>query len=376
MRAATSPSAHVSRRDLHARLHREIEARFAERRPVVERYGPDFAHLWQLTAEHARGGKLVRPLLLVEAHAAMSEATGRSWAGEDQVLEIASAVELLHFAFLLHDDVIDGDLHRRGELNLVGALAAEHETGRSPHDARTTPSPEGLHWGQSGAILAGNLLLSQVHLVLARAHVPHEVRARLLNLLDHAITETVAGEHADIALSDRVARPDLETILATALRKTATYSFALPLRLAAVLADAPEAWVERLDTAARHLGLAFQLQDDYLSTFGDAARHGKDPHSDLREGKETVIIAFARLTSAWPRVRACFGDRALPEESAARAVEALRGCGADRFVLGLVAEHREALGTLLADDDAPHALPPRVRTLLGALDAQLGGRES
>jgi len=403
-------------------MRAELATRFAERRALVERYGPDFVHLWQLTAEQAQGGKLVRPLLLVEAHTAMSEATGRSWASREQVLTLASALELLHFAFLLHDDVIDGDLYRRGHLNLVGTLSAEQETGRAPRDGATTPSPEGLHWGQSGAILAGNLLLSQVHQVFARIDVPLEVRERLLDLLDLAITETVAGEHSDVALSDRVAAPDLETILATAVHKTATYSFALPLRLAAVLADAPPAWEERLDTTARHLGLAFQLQDDYLSTFGDAARHGKDPLSDLREGKETAIIAFARLTSAWSRVRDCFGNRNVSEESARRAVEALRECGADRFVLGLVAEHREALGALLADDGAarPFAddgtrsaggmlgdteplrpasgtaswgtassgtassddassappLPPRLRALLGALDAELVGRQS
>src|SRR5690606_3058155 len=135
-------------------------------------------------------------------------------------------------------DVIDGDLYRRGHRNPVGTLSAEQETGRAPRDGAPTPSPGGLHWGPSGAILAGNLVPSQVHQVFAPLDVPLEVRGRLLDLLDLAITETVAGEHSDAALSDRVAAPDLETILATAVRKTATYSFALPLRLAAVLADA------------------------------------------------------------------------------------------------------------------------------------------
>lgn len=367
--------------ELHEALRTELAHHFTSRAPAAERYGPQFAHLWQLTAEHAQGGKLVRPALLVRAHRAMSQATGRSWVSEPQLLSLAAALELLHFAFLLHDDVIDGDSFRRGQLNLVGTLSAEREPSRADA-AGARPTPAGLHWGQTGAILAGNLLLSQVHQVFARTPLPDDVRGHVLDLLDHAITESVAGEHADVALSDGVTTADLDTILTTAARKTGTYTFALPLALAAVLADAPPAWHAPLGEAAHHLGLAFQLRDDYLSTFGDAARHGKDPFSDLREDKATAIIAFARLTSAWPRVRSCFGDGSLSEADAARAVEALRECGADRFVHGLVLEHREALAVLLADDDAPQragsapALPAGVRALLRDLDAELVGRQS
>ena len=379
---ARSETARTSPDALSEAVRAQIAERFTERERFVARYGPEFAHLWHATAEHAQGGKLVRPLLLVGAHRAMSAATGRSWADDAEVLRLASALELLHFAFLLHDDVIDGDHFRRGTLNLVGALSAERETGRTD-SARSKPTPEGLHWGQTGAILAGDLVLSQVHQVFARSRVPHAVREQLLDLLDHTILETVAGEHADVALSDGVAASDLDAILSTAVHKTATYTFAFPLRLAATLADAPPAWHERLDAAARHLGLAFQLQDDYLSTFGDAARHGKDPHSDLREGKETVIVAYARMTSAWPLVREHLGDRALDASAAAHVVAALRECGADRFVLGLVAEHREAFGQLLAADDGARPgspssppLPAELRSLLARFDAELVGRES
>jgi len=368
-----------SRHELLAqRVQLEIAERFAEREAAVAVHGEDFAHLWRLTGELAQGGKLLRPMLFVLAYRAMQEQTGRRLVPDDEILALASSLELLHFSFLLHDDVIDGDMYRRGHLNLVGTLSAERETGRTERDD-AKPTPEGLHWGQTGAILAGNLLLSQVHQIFARLDAPAAVRTRALELLDDAITRTVAGEHADVALSDGVSSPDLDSILSAAERKTAVYTFELPLRLAAVLADAPEGWHGTLSAAARHLGLAFQLQDDYLSTFGDASRHGKDPHSDLREGKETAIIAFARLTSAWNAVKCSFGDRSLTEEAAERAVAALRASGADRFVLGLIAEHREALATVLdecaarATDDAP-ALPAALCSLIGELDARLVGR--
>lgn len=359
--------------DLAEQLTAEVRTRFTERRDRAARYGPAFARLWDLAAAQAEGGKLVRPVLLVRTHSAMSAATGRSHVTHAELLQIASSLELLHFAFLLHDDVIDGDLYRRGRPNLVGTLLTER---RAADDDAASSAAAGLHWGQTGAILAGNLVLSQVHQVFARAGVPDAVRERLLDLLDEAITETVAGEHADVALSDGVIEPDLDTILSTAARKTATYSFALPLRIAAVLADAPETWDAPLETIGRHLGLAFQLQDDYLSTFGSAALHGKDRWSDLREGKQTAIIAFARMTSRWPLVREKLGNRALTEEDAEHIVAELRACGADRFIEGLIADHLAAIAELLAADDDAAKLPAGVQHLLHELTAVLTGRRS
>ena len=82
------------------------------------------------------------------------------------------------------------------------------------------------------------------------------------------------------------------------------------LRMAAVLAGAPGGVERRLGRIGRHLGLAFQLQDDLLCAFGDPELHGKDRYSDLREGKQTAIIAAARATPEWPRVEALLGEAA------------------------------------------------------------------
>src|SRR5690606_35314724 len=151
-------------------LRAELARRFAERSAAMARLGPGMAHLWELAAEHAQGGKLLRPRLLLAAHDAMSEATGTTTASQAEVLRLASALELLHRPFLLHGDGSDGDLFRSGHLNLVGTLSAERETGRTLEDS-SQPTPEGLRRGQTGAILAGDLLLAQVHQMVARAEV-------------------------------------------------------------------------------------------------------------------------------------------------------------------------------------------------------------
>ena len=308
-------------------------------------YGTHYARLWQLTAQTVVGGKMVRPRLMIDATTALVADAPGPGIDEDTVVNAAVAIELLHYAFVLHDDVIDGDLVRRGRPNLVAAVAAEH-----PHGAMDSTNARAhlggadpaLHLGHTAAILMGDLFLSGMYQTIARLDVPPAARDRLFAIVDHTIGETVAGEYVDVALADGAIEPELATIVGMAANKTAAYSFELPLRTAAVLAGAPLAVEDELARVVRHLGLAFQLQDDLLSVFGDPARHGKDPNSDLREGKETALMAFARMTSAWAEISPLVGREDLSDRDAERVRAALEECGARRFVDGLVDDSLDA----------------------------------
>ena len=365
-------TATMVREDLHARIESRVRSVFDDRIARAAPYGAEYIDLWRASAEQVLGGKLLRPRLLVAMHDALLDHDGLldtdttpSRAHLDTVVGIAAAVEILHYAFLLHDDVIDGDAQRRGRPNLIGAL----REGRSELDARAAQ-----HWASTGAILMGDLLLSVVHRMFALADLDETVRIRLLDLLDHTVSETVAGEYADVALSDRVVAPDLPTILTMTARKTATYTFEFPLRVAAVLAGAAPETEIALSAIGQHLGVAFQLQDDALSVFGDAVEHGKEPYSDLREGKETVLIAYARLTSAWSSIEPRFGDATLSTDEGAAIREQLRQCGADAFVQQLIDEQLAAARTAILADAAP--LPVAARDTLLALVGRIEGRLS
>lgn len=354
----------VTEEDLGTRIEEALRHRFAERSVAAEKYGTEFVALWRAAAEHALGGKLVRPRLLVDvlqslAPAALSEAESQ------RAIDVAAHVELLHFAFLLHDDVIDGDLTRRCGPNLIGALVA----GRA--DLRAEPT---LHWARSSAILLGDMLLTSAVMGFARADVAPDARDRLLALMEQTIFETVAGEHADVALSDGIITPDLRTILSTSTYKTATYSFVLPLRAAAVLAGSSPAAEERLTAIGGHLGLAYQLQDDLLSVFGDPEKHGKDAFSDLREGKETAIIAYARMTSHWESIELHFGRSELSTEEGSGTRDRLRECGAEAFVLGLVQEHLDAVSTALSEAESDGTLSAAAARTVRALARRVEGR--
>lgn len=371
---------HAGRSDLRSEVEQELQAMFSRSKATAEAYGPDFARLWNLASDHVQGGKLVRPLLLLETYDALrrseqstpsrsrSQLLQRGGLARSEVVRIAAAVEALHYAFLLHDDVIDGDFLRRGRLNLIGELAETSQDEARPGGAR--------HWAQTGGILAGNLLLSCAHQLFARADLPAELKVRLLDLLEHTVFETTAGEFADVGLSAGVISADLNTVLAMTGRKTASYSFGLPLRAAVILTDGSTALENRMSTAGSHLGLAYQLQDDLLSTFGNASVHGKDLYSDLREGKQTAIICFARMSGSWPLIESDFGNPDMSIESARYLSDCLRDCGAEDFVRGLIREQMEAFSVALSGCDSDESVPAMVQDVLFALSARIDGRPS
>lgn len=355
----------VVHEDMSTRVEELLRRRFSVHSEGAEMYGAEFASLWRAAADHALGGKLVRPRLLLDVHRALApDAAGERTTA---AVDVATHIELLHYAFLLHDDVIDGDLTRRRGPNLIGALAAS---------APGTTEEASLHWARSSAILMGDLLLSAAVMGFARADLPHETRGRLLDLVEQTIVETVAGEHTDVALSHGIIAPELHTVLSMSVYKTATYSFSLPLRAAALLSGSSGTAQDTLHTVGRHLGLAYQLQDDLLCVFGDHRTHGKDAFSDLREGKETAIIAYARSTSAWPAIQPGFGSPDLTLQTATEIRDRLRDCGAERFVAGLIGDQLDAMSALLATAERTGDISPDAARSIRSAAARLEGRQA
>jgi geranylgeranyl diphosphate synthase type II len=356
-------------------VEQELERTFELRKLQAAAYGTQFAALWEVAAECVLGGKLLRPKLMLSAFDALTATHREGVVFRDSAVRIAAAVELLHFSFLLHDDVIDGDLFRRGRLNLIGTVLQERDPDALPRGAggRLTDSKD-LHWARTSGILMGDLMLSAAHQIFAREALPDDMRTRLLDLLDHTITESVVGEHLDVGLSDDIVPADLNTVLSMSRLKTATYTFELPLKAAGILSGAAHRFDAVIGNIGRHLGVAFQLQDDLLSTFGSAAEHGKDAFSDLREGKETAIISYARMTSAWPSIEADFGNPTLSEADAKELRTLLSECGAEQFIRSLIEDQLRATFNLISSPDS--RIPEELAQLFGQIAATLEDRRS
>ena len=217
------------------------------------------------------GGKRVRPLALLLANACFAPIDGRA-------RELAAAVELVHMATLLHDDVIDDGDQRRGR----------------PTSRRI--------WGNAVSVLAGDLLLVEALRLASRGTTATwlELMTTLGRLVDGEVVQ-LRGRHA-IAL-------DEATYFEVVNGKTASL-FEWALRAGARNGGAPESAVDALGRFGAHLGVAFQLVDDVLDYDGEAEQTGKTLFADLAEGQVTL-----------PLIRAAKGDAADVQALVARVRE-------------------------------------------------------
>lgn len=304
--------------------------------------------LWSAIREQATGGKRFRPGLLLSMYQALD--------GTDQqaASAAADAVELLHVSFLIHDDVIDGDHVRRGRPNVSGVFSAE---------ARRSGAPEqkGQAYGEAAAILAGDLALAGAMRGFALCGASGPALVRILDLVDEVLHRSAAGELADVRVS--FAGAELDDILDIAAWKTSAYSFELPLQAAAILAEADDATIERLGRTGRAIGISFQLMDDLYGVFGSAEETGKDPLSDLREGKFTGLLAIARGTPQWDELVRLVGTPDLTGAEAARARALLVESGARDSVAALAQEFRRT--ALHEASSLPAAAASVVREAIG-----------
>jgi geranylgeranyl diphosphate synthase type II len=289
----------------------------------------DGARLQAALTRATVGGKRFRPRLVEVVH--------RHLGGDrhEALPAVAAAVELLHTAFVIHDDVIDGDDTRRGRRSVPGAFLDEGlGYGATPTSAR--------RYAVAGAVLTGDLALSAAIQTVAAAPAPAAVVAQLLALVDEALVDSAGGELTDVRLALTDQGASLDDVLRMEERKTAVYSFELPMRAGAVLADADRDLAAGLGEVGRLLGVAFQLRDDLLGVFGDPSRTGKSDVADLREGKCTPLIVHARTTWAWPLIAPHHGNPRIDATDAAVVRRALAACGSKRFVEDLADEHAGA----------------------------------
>ena len=319
---------------------------------------PSSAHelLWSALSEASEGGRRFRPALLLSAHEALGGTR------HEAAVQVAAAVEILHTAFVVQDDVIDGDQVRRGSPSLPAAVAA-----RARHEGAPEQAARGL--GEVAGILAGDLGLVTAMRAVAGCSAPAPVVSSLLDLVESSMHASAAGELDDVRLPLRPAdRPEsIQEALSVAELKTAVYSFQLPLHAAGLLADASPGRLESLDAVGALLGIGFQLVDDLLGVFGDEDRTGKSTLGDLREGKRTALVAHAATTAQWPRLRPLLGRADLGEDEARRTRDLLTVSGSRAWVEDLARWHL----TGAADVAARHDLPLALRSALAPLTAEI-----
>jgi len=198
----------------------------------------------------------------------------------EAALRAAAAMELVHAAALVHDDIIDASRTRRGaptaHVALRGAIGS-------------------LQWQDAGAtglaMLMGNLLLSWAGHMFTSCGLPLVFLARTRPLWPALARELVAGECLEIMRTGEV--PLTDQSLEVIRLKTAKYTVERPLHIGATLGGAPDKLLRVFTAYGVPMGEAFQLHDDLLGLFGDPRRTGKCNLDDLNGFKPTALIAVA-----------------------------------------------------------------------------------
>lgn len=210
----------------------------------------------------AGGGKRMRPMLTLAGASLVGYGGSRHY-------QLAAAVEFIHTATLLHDDVVDGSDMRRG---------------------RQTAN---IVYGNPATVLVGDFLFSRSFELMVE-----DGSIKVLRILSNAAAVITEGE-VDQLVAQRQIETTEERYLSIINGKTAAL-FAAACRVAAVVAERPEAEELALDAYGRNLGIAFQLADDAIDYDSNAAEMGKTAGDDFREGKMTlpVILAYARGNEA------------------------------------------------------------------------------
>lgn len=210
----------------------------------------------------AAGGKRLRPVLTLAA----SQLCG--YTGDRQI-PLAACVEFIHTATLLHDDVVDESMLRRGR-DSANAL-----------------------WGNQSSVLVGDFLFSRsFELMVADGSLD------VLAILSRASSVIAEGEVLQLMTTNDTSTSE-EAYLEVIRAKTATL-FAAAARIGAVIADRPNVEEEALESYGMNLGIAFQLIDDVLDYSASQAKLGKTVGDDFREGKISlpVVLAWRRGNDA------------------------------------------------------------------------------
>ena len=203
---------------------------------------------------------------------------------EESILEAAMSIELVHTALLMHDDFMDQDDTRRGKPTSHEYFKKDHEETHFKGNAK--------HYGESMAITVGDTALCLGYEILAKSNFSADRKIDALTRLLRGITNTTYGQAYDVTL-ESIGEASEGDIIDVHRAKTGIYTYENPLHIGAILAGAKEEDLDILTKYSEAGGVAFQLQDDILGLFGSPEKTGKPAHSDLRQGKMTLLIIKA-----------------------------------------------------------------------------------
>jgi geranylgeranyl diphosphate synthase type II len=311
--------------DSLAQVEKQLHIFLSSKIRQAGRIDPAYADfIQQVAAFVARGGKRVRPQLVVLAY------QGLGGKKQTAITKVAASQELFHSFALIHDDIIDRDQTRWGGPNISGHYQSVFMNYMPDVDAR--------HFAESWALLAGDSCYGLCLEMLLNSGFDARLTQQSALILQRTLFAMLGGELLDTATS--IFHESLlseRQLIEIARYKTSIYSFVTPLQIGALLAGGTASTLKQVAAFGHVAGIAFQLKDDILGVFGDEATTGKPSLSDIREGKQTVLMARAwQHTNSHQKLVLAkhFGNPKLSTDGLAQVKEVIVASG----VLGQITE--------------------------------------
>lgn len=343
------------REALEPRLAAWLASRVAQARDASDDVAIAARAIEQLSV---RGGKRARAALVAAAYDACSEAAECSSGAWLQAMPAMLAIELLQTYLLIHDDWMDDDAVRRGGPSV-------HVVLREAFGALGDPM----------AVLAGDLACGYAQSALLESDASPARLLAAARTLSQIQEDVVRGQMAEMCVGKTNASrvPSLETVHAL---KTASYTVTGPLLLGAHFAGASDAHVHALGRFGKPLGIAFQLRDDLLGTFGDPRVTGKPVGNDIRQGKRTALVEELmrdRDSNGSEKARGVLGNPRASDEQVRALVAWMDASGARSRVEARIDALLSEAKAVLADTPG---LTKRGRAELDGALVVLGNRSS
>lgn len=247
------------------------------------------------------GGKRIRPILCVLGNELFSEITEDAWS-------LATAIELFHNFTLIHDDMMDAAALRRG-------MQTVH-----------------TKYGENTALLTGDVMLIRAYEKLQTINPVY--LPKILSLFNTTAREVCEGQQLDMDF-EKMPSVTLDAYIHMITLKTSVL-LAASLEMGAILGGATPGNCKHIYEFGKNLGIAFQIQDDYLDAFGDPEKFGKEVGGDIRQNKKTFLLLHA-LEVASPDQRAKL-DTLLASsgpDKVPQVLELFKACNVDAWAIEL-----------------------------------------
>lgn len=257
-------------------------------------------------------GKMARPALVCFSYEMFDGKLNQ------EIIKAASAIQIIHSGFLIHDDIIDRDPRRYNQPTIYTQYI---------NLADDLKLPDTYHFGESMGICVGIAAYFLATELLASVEVASGIMSKLIKFYSQQSQLVGAGEMQDVFLAYTQKSISEEDIMPVLRDKTARYTLSIPLCAGAILADRTQEEINLLDKIGEHIGMIFQIRDDELGVFGNPDVTGKPVGADIREGKKTLLYLYLFQNapkSDHPKLKSLFGKPDLTQQEVEFARQQMR----------------------------------------------------